>query len=80
MSNKQELTKLYDGVELSAGKRWETGTQHHPKSEDLMVHLQFLDFWHNNDYFCWKAGGDGDNGEELMYQMDAYFELQDKNK
>jgi hypothetical protein len=29
------------------------------------------------DYFCWKTGGDGDNGETLMYQMDAFFELFD---
>jgi len=29
-----------------------------------------------SDY--WKVGGDGDIGEELMYQMDAFFELLDK--
>jgi hypothetical protein len=26
----------------------------------------------------WKTGGDGDNGEELMYHLDAFFEMLDK--
>ena len=27
--------------------------------------------------FYWKQGGDGDNGEALMYELDAFFELLD---
>ncbi len=42
-----------------------------------MAFLADIDFKVYGDYFCWKTGGDGDNGEALMYQMDAYFELQD---
>jgi len=31
-----------------------------------------------DDHFCWKSGGDGDNGEQLMYQLDVLFERQDR--
>ena len=30
------------------------------------------------NYFDWRVGGDGDNGESVMYQMDAFFEMLDK--
>ena len=57
--------------------RWEDGKEHHPKSKQLMIFLSEHDFKDYNDYFNWKIGGDGDNGETLMFQMDAYFELLD---
>ena len=68
-TEKQGLTNL---------NRWEDGIDHHPMSERLMSFLMEHDFEDYDDYFCWKMGGDGDNGEALMYQMDAYFELLDK--
>jgi hypothetical protein len=37
------------------------------------------DFNDYDDYFCWKLGGDGDNGETLIYIMDAYFEMRNKD-
>ncbi len=58
--------------------RWSNGIEHHPKSIQLMNFLKEHDFKDYNDYFCWKTGGDGDNGEALMYQMDAFFEQMDK--
>lgn len=58
--------------------RWMEGTPHHPMSERLMEFLAQHDLNDFNDYFCWKTGGDGDNGETLMYQMDSFFELLDK--
>jgi hypothetical protein len=40
-----------------------------------------LDFIFLDDYFCFKSGGDGDNGEQLMYLLDIYFdELDVKSK
>lgn len=60
--------------------RWGDGVEHHPKSIELMNFLQAIDFNCYGDYFCWKSGGDGDNGETLMYQMDAFFESKDKGK
>lgn len=62
--------------ELDSGKRWEQGVEHHPKSVALFKFIAARDF-EEGDSFCWKSGGDGDNGENLMYQMDAYFEKQD---
>lgn len=61
-------------------ERWEDGVDHHPMSKRLMKFLQDHDLKDYNDYFCWKTGGDGDNGETMMYQMDAFFELLDKTK
>ena len=57
--------------------RWECGIEHHPKSIELMEFISEIDFHVYGDCFCWKTGGDGDNGETLMYQMDAFFEDQD---
>ena len=54
--------------------RWEFGIPHNKKSIALFERIQELDFKYNNDYFEWKSGGDGDNGEELMYLLDQYFE------
>ena len=64
-------------VERDINKRWEQGIDHHPKSEELMKALAKIDFEMCDDYFCWKMGGDGDNGETLMYEMDIYFECLD---
>ena len=59
-------------------KRWEEGMDHHPKSIVLMEHIKEVDFHQGGDSFCWKTGGDGDNGETLMYEMDSFFEGQDE--
>lgn len=64
--------------EEKIGDRWSNGVPHHPKSIELMKHLESIDFNIFSDHFCWKTGGDGDNGETLMYQMDAYFEAKDR--
>ena len=61
-------------VETDITKRWEKGTDHHPKSEELVKEIAYLDFKYGDDYFCFKVGGDGDNGEHLMYLLDIYFE------
>ena len=58
--------------------RWGKGIDHHLMSQRLMNFLEEHDYKDYDDYFCWKQGGDGDNGEELMYQMDAFFEMLDK--
>ena len=78
MLSKKKLLKLYEGVTIDFGKRWEEGWDHHPKSVALFEHLRALDFHCNGDFFDWKVGGDGDNGEELMYALDVYFDRLDK--
>lgn len=60
--------------------RWTDGVEHHPMSIRLMTFLENHDLKDYGDYFGWKVGGDGDNGENLMYQMDVFFELLDKQK
>jgi hypothetical protein len=62
-------------VETNITKRWESGTKHHPKSIALFKAIKEIDWKYGGDYFCWKSGGDGDNGEHLMYELDIYFEM-----
>lgn len=66
------------GIEYNPNERWKQSIPHHPKSVALFKRIEYLDFHLSGDYFCWKSGGDGDNGEMLMYEMDIYFEEQDK--
>jgi len=54
------------------------GIEHHPMSERIVRFIVEHDFNDYEDHFCWKVGGDGDNGEALMYQLDAFFEMIDK--
>jgi len=67
-------------VELNLTKidRCSTGQDHHPMSERIMRFLAEHAYKDHNDYFCWKLGGDGDNGEELMFELDTFFELLNK--
>jgi hypothetical protein len=61
-------------VETDIEKRWEDGTPHHPKSEKLARSIAKIDEDHGDDLFCFKFGGDGDNGEHLLYLLDIHFE------
>ena len=65
---------------LTDKNRWEEGIGHHWMSERLMEFLSEHDFNDYGDHFCWKIGGDGDNGENLMYEMDAFFEMLEKGE
>lgn len=58
--------------------RWVDGIPHHPMSERIIKFLAEHDFYDYGDHFCWKYGGDGDNGECLAYELDAFFEMLDK--
>lgn len=62
---------------LTDKNRWEDGTSHHPMSERIVQFLGDHDLYDYNDHFCWKMGGDGDNGETLAYELDAFFEMLD---
>jgi len=65
---------------LTQVDRWGEGKEHHPMSERIANFLVDHDYHDYGDYFCWKLGGDGDNGETLAFQMDAFFELLDNAK
>ena len=59
---------------MSVGERWEKGIPHRPESVKLYEFIEKLDFDECEDSFGFKSGGDGDNGETLMYLFDEYFE------
>ena len=59
---------------MTIAERWERGIEHNPSSIELYKAIAEIDFTQNSDYFCFKSGGDGDNGEALMYLLDVYFE------
>lgn len=74
-----EFKKL-DGIEYDINKRWNEGREHHPNSLAMMGRLMEIDFYAGDDYFVWNIGGDGDNGEQLLYELDIYFEELDQLK
>lgn len=58
---------------LTVDQRWEQGIEHHPRSEAIGAALRRI-----NADNAWpmdlEFGGDGDNGETLLYLLDIYFE------
>lgn len=54
--------------------RWVDGIDHEPESDALSMLISEMDFAHFGDSFCFKFGGDGDNGETLAYILDALIE------
>lgn len=54
--------------------RWERGIEHHVVAEAIFDLIRRSDWEHGGDYFCWKRGGDGDNGETLMFSLSALLE------
>ena len=61
-------------IPTTPDERWEKDIPHHPKSIEIYNFIADMDFEHGGDIFCFKSGGDGDNGEALMYYLDEYFE------
>lgn len=71
------MSEDYDkakALRLTDKDRWGEGLPHHPMSERLMKFLKVHDREDYGRVFDWRTGGDGGNGETLMYQMDAFFE------
>ncbi len=54
--------------------RWSDGVDHESESIDIVELIGDMDFENFGDYFCWRIGGDGDNGESLAYVIDALIE------
>lgn len=59
--------------ELSINERWEQEAAHNPHSIALYESIADIDFKDGGDYFCFRSGGAGDNGEHLMYLLDIHF-------
>jgi hypothetical protein len=79
MKDLVERLKEYK-INTDIGKRWEDGIEHNQKSLDLMEKIATIDFLYCDDHFCWKYGGDGDNGESLMFLLDIIFDLENAEK
>lgn len=58
-------------------ERMDQAIPHDDRTLDLYGYISDLDFEECGDSFCFKTGGDGDNGEILMYLMDCYFAEKD---
>ena len=71
----RELKKRLANSGRFLNKHCEEGTPHHPKSIELYKFISAVDY-QNGDSFCFKAGGDGDNGEDLMYYFNMFFEVE----
>ena len=54
--------------------------EHDPRSVKLYEFVSQLDFNEANEAFGFVSGGDGDNGEHLMYLLDCYFESKDNGQ
>ena len=54
-------------------ERMEQGIPHDPRSVAVYSHVARVDYEQCDDTLSLKAGGDGDNGEHLMYLLDDYF-------
>ncbi len=78
MSDKARI-RFHDETDPKYQSRWERGIPHHSMSHKLMDHMMAVDS-ENGDHHQLKTGGDGDNGENLMFLMDGFFEKLDSEK
>lgn len=84
-TNDKEVDDLWKrceklGIEADCNVRWEQGINHHPEAEAIFKLIMQGDWAFMGDYFCWKKGGDGDNGETLMYSLSVMLELRDAER
>jgi hypothetical protein len=63
--------------ELTIGERWEQGIDHDPRSEEIVRAMSRLYLELCEGCLDIRVGGDGDNGETMMYLLDIYFERKD---
>ena len=68
--------KIHEATNVDINKRREQGVPHHPCSEALVKAMQFVDGKYCDGMFDIETGGDGDNGESLLYLLDIIFEAQ----
>lgn len=77
----KELIERLDSAGIDGNfDRWSEGIDHNLKSTELFELIRAIDWLFFGDFFGWKAGGDGDNGEIFMYELDILFDLLDKEE
>jgi hypothetical protein len=57
---------------MTINDRWEQCIPHDPRSIAIYESIAKIDE-ENGDSFDFREGGDGDNGENLMYLLDEHF-------
>lgn len=57
--------------------RWSKGINHDKRSKQIYDFISEYDFKFADDFLNLKSGGDGDNGEHLMYLLDEFFKNKD---
>ncbi len=67
-------------VTVSPTERWEQGIEHDDRSKEVYDFISEYDWKHNGDSLGLSSGGDGDNGESLMYLLDEYFAAKDRER
>ena len=67
-------------ITVTPDDRWERGVPHDARSEEVYGFISDYDYRHNGDSLALNSGGDGDNGESLMYLLDEYFAAKDRMK
>lgn len=65
------------GARLTPHDRWEQGIPHDRRSLALALAISTIDREQNGDSLQLEFGGDGDNGEQLLYILDVYFAEKD---
>jgi len=68
------MTKKESVKDWKIEDRWNKGIPHNEDAEITGRLIGDVDFCHFNDYFEWRFGGDGDNGECLIYLLDELFD------
>ena len=74
---RETLYNLLNKKQRKYKDRWSEGIPHDPRSIKIYKGIEKIAYEEYGDYFCFKSGGDGDNGEILMYILDDYFEDED---
>jgi hypothetical protein len=60
-------------------ERLKDSDEHDSRSITLYEFISQLDFNEAGDAFGFVSGGDGDNGEHLMYLLDCWFASKDES-
>ena len=84
--------KLHEAIGLELERQEKCASRQHCEKAELQARIEALeklldpetlarkigdwDFTHNDDYFCFKFGGDGDNGEMLIEALAALLEAE----
>jgi hypothetical protein len=67
-------------VTITPDDRWEQGIDHDERSVEIFEFMAKYDSKFGGDSMELSSGGDGDNGESLMYLLDEYFAAKDAQR